>query len=347
MQIAFLNNNKYAVINTAKCMVAVTIALFMGDYFSIVFGGQAKSSWMAITVLVVMSTQPNLGGVLNKAAMRFLGTFIGASISVLLLLSLTGIYQIILVMPFLAISVYIAGSSSKFSYAGILAGITMTIILFGQNANIDYALYRALDISAGIGISLFVNRFIFPIRASNRLIQSYSKTTYEIRDFFNILFIERTEKHVKLQQSIFHEFSKHISLLGELKYEQSSKNVKEYDKMGLYIRRLYRYMIVMYEYMEVSVSQDAVPVKEDNEVFEMFKKHVVESLTNIATNMKDGKRISYQNISCFKKTILPLVNSLGSSSINNDTFIFYTKMFFLSLEKLAHEYNYILHLSKD
>ena len=347
MQIAFLNNNKYAAINTAKCIVGVIIALLIGDYFGFVFGGHAKSSWIVITVLVVMSTQPNLGGVLNKAAMRLLGTFIGSSISVMLILSLSGLYQILFALPFLAISVYIAGSSSKYSYAGTLAGITMTIILFGSNANIDYAFYRTLDIFAGIGISLFVNRFIFPIRAGTRLIQSYSKTTYEIRDFFNILFLERNKDHIKLQESLFQEFSKHISLLKELKYEQSSKNVKEYDKMGLYIRRLYRYMIVMYEYMEVSLSHDDTSTKAGDEAFEVFKKHVVESLTYIATDMKEGKRISYQKISCFKKTILPLVNSLESSSINNDTFIFYTKMFFLSLEKLAHEYNYILHLSKD
>jgi uncharacterized membrane protein YgaE (UPF0421/DUF939 family) len=347
MQLAFLNNNKYSAINAMKAILAVSIALTVGNYTGFLFGIQEMYVWMVITVLVVMSTQPNLGGAIDKALMRFVGTVVGAVISILLILIFDKDLQIVLVMPFLALAVYVAGSSSRFSYAGTLSAITLTIIIFNEHPSLHLALYRGAEISIGISIALIVNRFFFPIRAGTRLKQSYSKSIYQIRDFFSILFVERNSEHVKLQESLFYEFSKHLSLLKELKYEQSSKNVKEYDKMGLYIRRLYRYMIVMYEYMEVSVSQNAVPVEEDNEVFEIFKKHVVESLTYIATDMKDGKRISYQKISCFKKTILPLVNSLGSSSINNDTFIFYTKMFFLSLEKLAHEYNYILSLSKD
>lgn len=73
MQFAFLNSNKYAAINALKATIAVAIAytlgLLLGNFFNI----EQMYLWMTITVVVVMSTQPNLGGALDKALMRFFG----------------------------------------------------------------------------------------------------------------------------------------------------------------------------------------------------------------------------------------------------------------------------------
>lgn len=153
-----------------------------------------------------------------------------------------------LILPFIFLAVYFAGAT-KYSYAGTLAGITLIIIMFNQQPGVQVAIYRAVEISLGIIISLIVNRFILPIRAETRLKESYSKQLLRYM-IFNILFIERNESHDKLRENIFHEFPKHLALIKELKYEKTAKQVQEFEKISLYIRRLYRYMIVMYEYIE-------------------------------------------------------------------------------------------------
>ncbi|AJC49211.1 FUSC family protein [Allofrancisella guangzhouensis] len=347
MQFAFLNDNRYAVINAMKTTLGVVIAYLAGFYLGKLFDVQQMYLWMVITVLVVMSTQPNLGGALDKAFMRFLGTIVGAIIAMLIAVFLSNkSLQIIMVLPFLMLSVYFAGASSKYSYAGTLAGITIIIIIFNIRPSIEIAIQRAVEISLGIAIALVVNRFVFPIRAETRLKQSYIKTISQIKDFFGILFIERNQTHQKLRESIFLEFTKHLSLIKELKYEGSAKKVREYEKMGLYIRRIYRYMIVMYEYIEASLDPILVAKLDQELIFIEFKNYIMKSLTNITYDMKKQKRISYKELLRFEKHIQPLLKDVELLNETDANFIFCTKMFLKALEKLAIEHNYILQISK-
>lgn len=272
MQFAFLNSNKYAAINALKASIAVIIAYLLGCFLGDVFEIQRMYLWIVITVLVVMSTQPNLGGALDKALMRFLGTIVGAIVAIIITAFIpVGYAQILLVMPFIFLAVYFAGAS-KYSYAGTLAGITLLIIILNQQPSVQVAIYRAVEILLGITIALIVNRFVFPIRAETRLKESYAKTIMQIHHFFDILFIERNQSHRDLRESIFHEFTKHLTLVKELKYEKSAKKVREFEKMSLYIRRLYRYMIVMYEYIEFSLEPQVITKLDKEDAFVEFKK---------------------------------------------------------------------------
>lgn len=346
MQFAFLNSNKYATINALKACVAVTIAYFVGFILGKIFQIEQMYIWMIITVIVVMSTQPNLGGALDKALMRFLGTIIGATVAIFInLLIKDSVLQIMLALPFIFLAIYLAGAS-KYSYAGTLAGITLAIIVLNKEPSVQVAVYRAVEISLGIAISLMVNRFVFPIRAETRLKQSYVKTILQIHDFFDILFIERNQSHRKLRESIFHEFAKHLTLVKELKYEKSAKKVREFEKMSLYIRRLYRYMIVMYEYIEFSLDAKTIAKLDKEPAFIEFKKYIMQSLTDVSEDIKKRKRISYRELFHFEKHILPLLKDVEVLNDKDDGFIFYIKMFLDALKKLSIEYNYILHISK-
>lgn len=102
MQFAFLNSNKYAAINALKATIAVatayTLGLLLGNFFNI----EQMYLWMTITVVVVMSTQPNLGGALDKALMRFLGTVTGALVALVIIASVQNhILQVVLILPFI------------------------------------------------------------------------------------------------------------------------------------------------------------------------------------------------------------------------------------------------------
>ena len=342
MQFAFLNSNKYAAINALKASVAAGIAYLVGLCLGKMLGIDQMYLWMVITVLVVMSTQPNLGGALDKALMRFLGTIIGALVAIALTFALPKDLLVLGMLPFVVLCVYVAGASSRYSYAGTLSGITLIIILLNKNPSLQVAILRATEISIGIAIALIVNRFIYPIRAETRLKQSYAKAVLQIRDFFDILFVERTDNHSKLRESLFHEFAKHLNLIKELKYEKSAKSVREFEKMSLYIRRLYRYMIMMYEFIESQSQNDTFAQLKSDKVFAEFNNHIIESLTNVAKDISQRQRISYKQIINFEKHILPLLND----KYDNEVFLFSIKMFLQALEKLAIEYNYILQISK-
>ena len=342
MQFAFLNSNKYAVINAIKASIAAGIAYLVGLCLGRVLDIEQMYLWMVITVLVVMSTQPNLGGALDKALMRFLGTIIGALVAITLTVILPKNLLILGMLPFVVFCVYIAGASSRYSYAGTLSGITLIIIILNKNPSLQVAILRATEISLGITIALVVNRFIYPIRAETRLKQSYAKAVLQIRDFFDILFVERNDNHRKLRESLFHEFAKHLSLIKELKYEKSAKSVREFEKMSLYIRRLYRYMIVICEFIDSKSGNDTFLRLKDDKIFAEFNNQIINSLSNIAEGIKKRQRISYKHIISFEKHILPLLKN----KYDNETFLFFIKMFLQSLEKLVIEYNYILQLSR-
>jgi uncharacterized membrane protein YgaE (UPF0421/DUF939 family) len=342
MQFAFLNSNKYAAINALKAAIAVGIAYIVGYFLEELLNIEQMYLWMAITVLVVMSTQPNLGGALDRAFMRFLGTITGAVIAILLIKFLSKEYLVLGMLPFIIFTVYMAGASSHYSYAGTLSGITLTIIILNKNPGLEVAIYRASEISLGIAIALIVNRFIYPIRAETRLKESYAKTVLQIRDFFDILLIERNNDHRKLRESLFHEFAKHLSLIKELKYEKSAKSVREFEKMSLYIHRLYRYMILMYEFIESQSQDRTFSQLEIDDIFLEFNNYIIKSLTDVAQDIKKRKCISYKQIISFDKHIVPLLND----KYNNETFLFFVKMFTKALEKLSIEYNYILQISK-
>lgn len=346
MQFAFLNSNKYAKINALKASVAVMLGYSLGRFLGDALDIQRMYLWIVITILVVMSTQPNLGGALDKALMRFLGTVVGAIVAIIITAIIpVGFSQVTLVLPFIFLAVYVAGAS-KYSYAGTLAGITLLIIILNQQPSLQTAIYRAVEISLGITISLIVNRFILPIRAETRLKESFAKTIYQIHDFFDILFIERNHSHRKLRESIFHEFAKHLTLIKELKYEKSAKNVREFEKMSLYIRRLYRYMIVMYEYIEASFDPKTIESLDNEPAFIEFKKYIMQSLTDISNDIKVRKRISYTELLRFEKHILPLLKDVDILNHKDESFTFYINMFLNALKRLSLEYNYILQISK-
>ena len=342
MEITFLNSNKYAAINALKAAIAAGLAYIVGLCLGWLLGIGQMYLWMVITVLVVMSTQLNLGGALDRALMRFLGTIVGAFIAIILTALFPKEFLFLVMLPFIVLTVYTAGVSPRYSYAGTLSGITLVIIILNKNPSLQVAVLRATEISLGIAIALVVNRFVYPIRAETRLKQSYAKAVLQVRDFFDILFIERNEDHRKLRESLFHEFAKHLNLIKELKYEKSSKSVREFEKMSLYIRRLYRYMIMMYEFIESQSQNDKFSQLKSDKVFVEFNNHIVQSLASIAEDIKKRQRISYKQIISFKNHIVPLLKD----KYDNEIFTFAIKMFLLALRKLAVEYNYILQISK-
>lgn len=158
--------NYYRVIHSLKTAFACLIGLMLEKYYQWPTG-----QWIPITIMVVMSAQTHFGGAARKALMRFLGTIGGVAIVVTALWFFGSNVIVVFCTVFLAsiIFTYVASSYGDISYAGTLGGVTVILVLTGQQISIETAIQRGFYIVIGIVIALLVSRFIFPIHARNRL----------------------------------------------------------------------------------------------------------------------------------------------------------------------------------
>ncbi len=345
MQFAFLNNNKYAAINAVKTAIGCSIAFILGKVLEDYFNVEQMYLWMVITVLVVMSTQPNLGGAIDKALMRFLGTIVSAVIAMVIVFISVDKYEMFaLAICFVIVGVFIAGASSKYGYAGSLGAITLVVIILNKDASMKLAVFRMLEISQGIIIALLVNRFVYPIRAEVRLRESFAKNLKDTHSFFQILFDVSDEKREDYVTSIFLEFTKQISLIKEVGYEK--RNIHNYQRMSLHSRRIYRYMIVIYEYVDANVvGKEREQLLQDS-VFIEIRNECGKLLESLSHSLYLKEQIDLSQIQNFEDNLnnnfkdISLLSGAGNSILESSL-----KSFVLAIHQFSIEHNSLV-LSK-
>lgn len=177
----FYARNQNRVIHSIKTGIACLIGLGLVKYFNWPTG-----QWVPITIIVVMSAQAHFGAALQKAYMRFLGTFAGVITTILTLLLFGNDAVAMFVVVFLACMffTFIASSGGNISYAGTLGGVTVILTLTGTQADVSLAVMRGLSIVTGIVIALLVSRFIFPIHARERLRKHVAQTLRNLHEFY-------------------------------------------------------------------------------------------------------------------------------------------------------------------
>lgn len=165
--------------------IKTAIAVFIGFAITGFIHFQIEQ-WLVISIIVVMCAQMNVGSVLQKSYLRFLGTLIGSIISALTL-TLFG-HEPIVIAIIVALSAlffsYIATGPKSYSEAGTLGAVTVAIILIGQHPTIITAGERFLEISTGILIAAIVSQFIFPIRAGRNIQENQAHTLRLLRDYY-------------------------------------------------------------------------------------------------------------------------------------------------------------------
>lgn len=154
--------------------------------------------WLIITIIVVMCGQLNVGSVLQKSYMRFLGTLAGSLLAILTItLFGTDLYVSALSVALSAlIFSYIATSKKSYNDAGTLGAVTTTIILVGQNPTVMVASERFLEISVGILIAAFISQFILPVHARIHLKRTQALTFRQLRSYYLAsLLTDQSEEH--------------------------------------------------------------------------------------------------------------------------------------------------------
>ena len=147
---------------SAKCFAAAMLAMYIALWF-----GLPRPFWAMMTTYVVAS--PLAGAVRSKAAYRFCGTLFGSAASVLIVGTLSGARELLMLAlsAWMAVCLYIAlRDRTPRSYMFMLAGYTAALIGFPAVDTplqiFDIALARVEEISLGILCGSLVHSLVFP-----------------------------------------------------------------------------------------------------------------------------------------------------------------------------------------
>jgi uncharacterized membrane protein YccC len=123
--------------------------------------------WASITLLVVIGGLQHHGNIRKKAAERALGTLIGASIGLALILLQSWLHWPVLTYLLMAIACGIGGyyAIGQGGYIALLSAITVVIVAGHGDAEISDGLWRSADVLIGIAIALLFS-FALPLYAT-------------------------------------------------------------------------------------------------------------------------------------------------------------------------------------
>jgi uncharacterized membrane protein YccC len=123
--------------------------------------------WSSVTLLVVIGGLQHHGNIRKKAADRALGTLLGASIGLLLILqqNLFGSLWLTYVLMSVVAGICAWYAIGKAGYIGLLTAITMCIVAGHGDNLIDTGLWRTLNVLIGIVIALAFS-FALPLHAT-------------------------------------------------------------------------------------------------------------------------------------------------------------------------------------
>lgn len=148
----------YINIVAIKLTVALLIAFVIYYFFP-----SNTDYWSLVTIMAIV--QADFDNTLNKAIMRLLGTLIGAIIGFGLALLINQNEILILILFFISIffTSLIALQRTNYTYAGVVAGITLVIVLSASLLSgqlVEMALERTVQVIIGIFILLAINIII-------------------------------------------------------------------------------------------------------------------------------------------------------------------------------------------
>ncbi len=142
--------------------------------------------WLIITIVVVMCAQLNVGSIILKSYMRFLGTLTGSLIAMITLIffgheDTPSAVAIALSAMFFS---YLATSTKSYNESGTLGIATVIIILVTKDATVITAIERCLEISLGILIAALISQFVLPIHARDHLRRNQATTIRQLRNYY-------------------------------------------------------------------------------------------------------------------------------------------------------------------
>ncbi|MFT5880488.1 MAG: hypothetical protein ACI86X_001616 [Moritella sp.] len=120
--------------------------------------------WTLVTIVIIMMHLPQVGRTMEKSLQRAVGTIFGAAYGVLLIACFTD-DRIIMALMIIAVMVLCYLAAGRFSYAYLVAGFTMIIVIGDSNHDTYEAVWRTLNILLGCAIAMAISLLVLPIKA--------------------------------------------------------------------------------------------------------------------------------------------------------------------------------------
>ncbi|HSW69958.1 MAG TPA: FUSC family protein [Gammaproteobacteria bacterium] len=327
-------------IHSIKTALACFIGFLIGNYIHF----QAMQ-WIVITTLVVMCAQMNVGSVMQKSYMRFLGTLAGSMLAIITLEFFGSDFKISMIVVLIAAMIFsfIATSNKSYNESGTLGAVTVAIILFGQNPSVQLGFERCLEISLGILIAALVSQFIFPVHARTHLRKNQSVTLAKIRVLYLNLFFGKPKKDNEnklgnLDEEIVKSLITQRKLASEARREKfgTSFNLNYFQQMLWYEKEIIRsIMFMFYAYQKISAAKI---IKNNQELLNNFHQEIIDTLENISRSIEKNQNpdeIIIQHLETLKKTFSDVISLEEEERISLDTFLFCAEILVERLGKLS------------
>ncbi|QFU01950.1 Inner membrane protein YeeA [Halomonas sp. THAF5a] len=128
------------------------------------------SGWALVSTIMVMGNLPHIGGVLDKGRQRLLGTVLGASVGLLLImLPLTLPYLVPLgALASIAVATWLT-FGNRHGYSGLMFAISLLLVIGGGQAEFELAVWRAVDVLLGTLVGIAITVLVLPQKATDML----------------------------------------------------------------------------------------------------------------------------------------------------------------------------------
>lgn len=316
------------------CLIGFVITKYVHSNFD---------QWLIITIVVVMCAQINVGSMMQKSYMRFVGTLTGSLIAAVAL-ELFGANPIAIPLT-LAFTVflfsYIATGQTYYSDAGTLGAVTIVIILISKQPTFMIAASRFFEISLGILIAALVSQFIFPIHARHHLRILQANTLRQLRTYYIATFLTNqteNESYEELDEAIAKSLFTQRKLATDAKREPLGTFNGDHFKQLLHCEKEILRSI-SYMHHAYNMSPTSRTVFSSMNFLHDFHEKVCETLQQLALCIEKRKPakglIITPPLHPIKSALINVDHSLPAYDITYaNTFLFCAEILTLQLEKL-------------
>ncbi|XKE47051.1 FUSC family protein [Halomonas organivorans] len=152
-------------LHVLRIALALAITYAITETFAIPHQG-----WALVSTVMVMGNLPHIGGVLDKARQRLLGTLLGAGWGVMLIAAplpwpallplgtLTGI----------ALATWVS-FGKRYGYGGLMFAISLLLVVGDGTQSLGVALWRGFDVLLGTLVGIAVTVLVLPHKATDLL----------------------------------------------------------------------------------------------------------------------------------------------------------------------------------
>ena len=223
----------YRVINTLKAGIAVLLAMLLN------FTPLPEPPWVAVTVIIVMSSAPYVGSLLDKVWRRTLGTIAGGIWATLVVLAggqpHTPLTVAAVVLATLVGFYYIP--DKRFGYAATIFAVTTVILLSFPGSTEEAVIWRCIDIIIGGFIALAVSALVFPHRLKTTIRILNRRTTKDFGQLIDLVEHQASRAEcVRVEEAVAAGFVEQRSLLPDL-WRESPIHHADTDELRDLIQR--------------------------------------------------------------------------------------------------------------